>query len=187
MPTDWDLVSRLGVPIFTAGLGALINHILERRAKLIVYYGHVSAFKVRNGDEPPIDVHTHSVVIKNTGRKTSMNIRLSHEHFPENVYVYPQIQYRIESLNDGHKELVIPTLVPHEQVTVSYLYYPPFTYNRINNVVRSDEGIAKYVPTTLSRQYSPWVVRFALVLMGAGGIALLYALIEFVLWMIRAR
>ena len=37
----------------------------------------------------------------------------------------------------------MPTLVPNEQVTISYLYFPPTTWKQINGPVKSDEGLAR--------------------------------------------
>ena len=62
----YNTIIMLVVPV----LGAIATSTLERlfsgRTKLIAYYGHISAFELKNTN-PPMTVHTHSIIIRNIG------------------------------------------------------------------------------------------------------------------------
>ncbi len=88
-------------------------------------------------------VNLHSVVIRNVGRKPATNITLAHTTLPENFNIYPLTSHSINTFPTGGPEIVIPRLVPGEQVTVSYLYFPPLTYAQINAGIKHSEGFAK--------------------------------------------
>lgn len=141
MTLDVDSVAKLAGPLLSILLGAVVKHYAEARAKLVSFIGHVSSFTLHN--EQHTVVHTHSVIVRNAGRKAAKNVRLSHAVLPANVTVYPPIQYKIERNPEGAGEILIPVLVPKEQVEISYLYFPPLTWNQINAVTKSDDGFAK--------------------------------------------
>ncbi len=141
MNYDFITIAKVISPLITLIIGALIRHYSERRSKLISYIGHVSTFSLN--DESRTLVFTHSIIVRNAGRKTATNIRLGHNVMPPNVSLYPNIPYKIEKYTRGRSEIVIPQLVPKEQVTISYLYFPPTTLNLINSYTKSDEGFAK--------------------------------------------
>lgn len=147
MSIDWQLAASVGMPIITFFVGALLNHLLESRPKLVSHLGFISSHRLEpNADgSPGAIVNTHSVVIRNMGRKAAINVRLGHNFLP-NVNVYPDVEYEIRDLPGGGKELVFPTLVPKKEVSVNYLYFAPDTWERINTYVESDTGPAKVVP-----------------------------------------
>lgn len=142
---------------------------------MISHYGHVSAFTVQPIDpsQRPYDVFTHSIVIKNTGRKTATNVRLGHQTLP-NVKVYPDIDYMINQLPGGGKEIIFPKIIPKKEVTVSYLYFPPLIYDQINTYVESDEGPAKIVNVLLQPQPPKWLVKVIWFFIISGIISVLY-------------
>ena len=55
--------------------------------------------------------------------------------------IWPEIQHHVEDLPGSGREIVIPTLVPGEQITVSYLYFAPVTFDQINAGIRSRKGL----------------------------------------------
>ena len=140
MTFDSELIAKILSPIISIIVGAVVKHYSEAQAKVVTFYGHVSSFSMKDKDET--FVNAHSVVIRNAGRKAAQNVRVSHAILPEGVSVYPNINYSISTNPDGASEIVFPVLVPKEQVTISYLYYPPLTYNQINTGVKSDVGFA---------------------------------------------
>ncbi|KKK48481.1 hypothetical protein LCGC14_3144670, partial [marine sediment metagenome] len=146
---DWQIVAIIAAPIITLFIGAALNHFLQNRPKLVAHYGHVSGFHSQRGDEEPINIHTHSVVIRNVGRKSAKNIRVSHNYLPD-YSVYPDITYEVNVLPGDGAEITIPTLVPKEEVIISYLYFPPITYGQILTTVKSDEGSAKIINVWLA-------------------------------------
>jgi len=141
MTFDADTFAKVVGPLLSLLIGAVIKHYAEARAKVVSFIGHVSSFTLQ--DEQHTVVHTHSVVVRNAGRKAAHNVRLAHTVLPPNVTVYPPVQYTVEKNPGGASEIVIPVLVPKEQITVSYLYFPPLTWNQVNASTKSDEGFAK--------------------------------------------
>ena len=72
-------------------------------------------------------------------------------------------------------------MVPGEEVTVSYLYFPPVTVAQINSGIRSDEGFAHAIPVLLQRIYPKWFTRMAAALMLIGLISLVYVVFYMIL------
>jgi hypothetical protein len=141
MTLDSETIARIVGPLLSLIVGGIIKHYSEARAKVVSFIGHVSSFTLQ--DEKRTIVHTHSVVVRNAGRKAAHNVRLAHRVLPVNVTIYPPVQYSIEHNPEGASEIVLPVLVPKEQVTVSYLYFPPLTWDQVNASTKSDEGFAK--------------------------------------------
>lgn len=140
---DFETVAKIGSPLVTLIVGAFIKHYSEKSSKVLSYIGHVSAFTLQ--DEKKSAVFTHSVIVRNAGRRAATNVRLGHNVLPVNIRVEPQINYKVETNPEGAAEIVIPILVPKEQVTISYLYFPPTTWQQINSYTKSDDGFAKIV------------------------------------------
>ena len=119
MELDSDSIAKIVGPLLSLVLSALIKHYTEAKVKLVSFIGHVSSFTLQ--DQQRTIVHTHSLIVRNAGRKTAHNVRLTHSFLPENIAVYPPVHYTIERNSEGSGEILIPVLVPKEQVTISYL------------------------------------------------------------------
>ncbi|MDO6822124.1 hypothetical protein [Marinobacter sp. 1_MG-2023] len=185
MNIDWNLAAAVGMPIITLFLGVLINHLLESRPKLVSHLGFISAHRMGpNADGTPgAVVHTHSVIIKNTGRRAATNVRLGHNLLP-NVNVYPDTDHEIRDLPGGGKEIVFPTLVPKKEVSVNYLYFAPTTWGEVNTHVESDDGPAKVVPVLLQPQAKPWVRRLVWALLIVGLTTCVYLMVDGIRWLL---
>ena len=177
MDIDWGIVATVAAPVIALFIGAALNRAIERRPRLVTYLGHVSAHRVEREGGAPFNVFTHSVVLKNAGRSPAHNVRLSHSILP-NFNVHPSIVYETERLPNGDVDIVIPVLVPGQEITISYLYYPPTTWDKINGSVKSDEGLAKFITVLPAVRYPTWVNAIAGGLMLAGAVALLYMVVE---------
>ena len=179
---DWKLIELIAPPIVGAFIGALISWLSTNREKLVTYYGHVSDFKI--DPIPPntqqVLVNTHSIVVKNNGRKTATNVRLGHNFLPPSFNVFPDTNYEINELPSGKKEIVFPRIVPKKELTISYLYYAPLTFNQINTTIESDEGPAKETFVLLQPQPPKWLIKVLWVLLVIGCISLVYILIYLV-------
>lgn len=171
---DWNIVAAFASPIIALLAGIFIDRWFRERPRLMTYLGHASAFKVRLEDGVAFDVHTHAIVIRNTGRRVANNVRISHGVFPPNVTVFPAIDYRIVELPDGGKDLVLSAIVPGEQITVTYLYYPPVTWAQVNTFVKFDEGYARTVTAIPSVQQPSWLRLTTGALALVGALTLLY-------------
>lgn len=178
MSIDWGLVADIAAPIIALFVGATLDRLLERRPRLLTYCGHVSSFTLR-GTAGNTRIHTHSVVVWNGGRKPANNVRLGHPYLPS-FELSPSTQCSVEPLLGGGHELILPILVPGEQVTISYLYYPPITWNQINSYVKSDEGMATQIAVLPTRQYPKWVVRIGRFLLIVGVVATVYSILRIV-------
>ena len=181
---DWTLFARYAAPVMALLIGAGLNRLFERRSKLISYLGHASAVPITPPEGQPFQVHTHSVVVRNGGKKSATNVRLGHHFLPASFSVYPAIEYRVVDLAGGGKEIVFPSLVPGEQVTIAYLYYPPLLFSGVNSHTKSDEGFTKIVNLLPAPQWPPWLARLAWGLIVVGVITTLVALQQaiFAVW-----
>jgi hypothetical protein len=54
----------------------------------------------------------------------------------------------------GRQDIVIPKLISGEQVTISYLYFPPMTFDQVNDGIKCDQGFAPVLPR---RIYPFWL------------------------------
>ena len=178
MSIDWNVVATIASPIVALFIGAALNRILENRPRVIVYLGHVSGISLKKYEQP-IQVNTHSVVIRNAGKKTDTNIRLGHNTLPD-FQIYPDIEYEVKQLPGGVKEILIPKLVPKKQITVSYLYFPPLTWDQINSHLESDSGPLKVLNVLPTIQLPKWLISLLWILIGYGVIAILYTLYELI-------
>jgi len=175
MTIDWVAVATIAAPIIALFVGIWVNRHFESRPILITYFGHVAAFRVQPPTGEPFEVHTHSVVLQNSGRRSATNVRLHHGFLPD-FTIWPQPQHTVETLTDGSRDIVIPTLVPGEQVTVSYLYFAPRTFVEVNAGIKCDQGLAQQIPVLLQREYPRSLNVAASVLMLVGLISTVYVI-----------
>ncbi|MBY0111742.1 MAG: hypothetical protein K2Y21_02885 [Phycisphaerales bacterium] len=158
MSIDWDSVSRVAIPFGTLVAGAAINRMIERRPKLLAYFGHISAHSVQpvQPDTDTIFVHTHSIVLRNAGRLAAKNIRIRYNAKPMHIDIFPQIAHSYEKMTDGSEDLCIPTLPPSFEISISHLYYNPLTWNQIHGSILSDDGPAKVLRTVHATPWPAW-------------------------------
>jgi len=168
MRFNWISIATVAAPL----LAVLLNWLLERRPNLISYMGYASGFLAKDPSSPPI--FTHSVVIKNVGRKSATNIRVGHGVLPETYLVFPQVQYSLHDLPNGGKEIVFPKLVPKEEITISYIYFLPLRPEQINLYAKSDECLARIFTAIPTPQPPRWVTRIAQILVLIGISAVVY-------------
>lgn len=138
---------KLAAPFLTAVFGLLTKIYLDAKPKLVCYMIHSIAIPTRNQNEPhahPIIVHTHTIAVRNAGKKSATNVRIGHYFLPD-FQINPPLTYEVTRNTDNTGEILIPTLVPGEQIAIGYLYFPPQTYQNINSYCKSDEVLAKYV------------------------------------------
>lgn len=176
MQINWNIVVQIATPFLTLFLGAFLNRLIERKPKIVSYIGHASAFQLN--DQNRTRIHTHSVVVSNSGSKTAKNVRLGHFVLPEHFQITPNVEHTVNRFQDGTAEIHIPQIVPEETLTVSYLYFPPVLWNQINSYTKHDDGLAKVIPVLLTKQYPKWLNRLLMTLVYFGGVAVLYLFFE---------
>ena len=150
MTIDWNVIAQIVGPVIGVLVGVALDRFVERRPRLIAYSTHASAFNLPGppAGPPSVTVHTHGIVIRNTGRRAASDVRVRHHQLPDHR-VFPNIAYTVQPLPTGGTELVFPTLVPGEQVTISYLYGPPLFAHQIHDGIRHSEGFAREVTVVL--------------------------------------
>ena len=173
MNVDWAVIATIAAPLLALIAGAALNHVLEARPRLTSYLAHASAFRVVQTDGTQFHVHTHSVVLRNSGRRAATNVRFGHHLLPD-FQVSPDIQYNVIDFPGGGKEIQFPLVVPQKQVTISYLYFPPVTWEQVNSHVESDAGPVKVITVLPQEQYSRWLVNVLRILVYVGAIAVIY-------------
>jgi len=168
MELTLDTVAKIAAPIITGAFGLLAKIYADAKPRLVSYLVHAFAIPTRNQFDPnahTVTVHTHSIVVRNTGKKTAHNVRIGHQSLPD-FQIHPSLIHEVNKRPDNSGEIIIPTLVPGEQVTIGYLYFPPQTYQQINTYCKSDEVAAKFlnvqpmVPFSPIQAYSFWGLVF---------------------------
>ncbi len=175
MQIDWLIVATIAGPVIGGAVGALIERSLQNRPKLFTFYGNVSSHSIA-GDSGPVAIHTHDVIVRNGGRKTARNVRLGHTVLPKDYRVTPPVEYRLQEVPGSGPDIVFPALVPGEQVTISYIYFPPLVYNQVNSYVKSEEGFARVITVLPQPQNPKWFNVMATVFFLLGVIAAVYAI-----------
>ena len=140
---DIDLIAKIAAPLLSLIVAALIKHYLEGKSRLVTYIGHVAAFPNSNAPQ----THMHSVVLQNAGKKSAANVRVPHgvPLTSVSVQVNPPMHYTFEFSPSGTFQILIPTLAPKEQVTISYLYQEPTIWSQVSWRPKSDDGLAELV------------------------------------------
>jgi hypothetical protein len=195
---DYSVFSRIGEGIVLLVAGGFITRFFERRARLVVFYGHVGAFQLQPPPalqapqlelplpppQPPQFVHTHAVVIRNNGRAVAQNLHVPHRGLlgANNIHVsvFPQIPHQEQRLPNNTEEIFFPTLPAKSQVTISYLYFPPATYDMINAQIYSDEGPARVINVLPQVRPPKWLLVILWILVGFGAVTVLYFLYELI-------
>ncbi len=181
---DWQVVATIAAPIIALFVGVWINRRFESRPNLITYTSHVSAFTYTPLGGQQIQINIHSVVIKNTGHRPATNVHVSHFQLPD-FNIWPHIPFTIEDLPGGGRDIVIPTLVPNQEITISYLYFPPLTADQVHAGLWCDQGLARGIPVLLTQQYPKWWNYTVLVLVLIGIITVLYLAYHAVVPLVR--
>ena len=181
MKIDWMLVATLAAPVLALFVGAAVNRYMERRVKLISFLAHASAVTVTPPNGNAFSVHTHTVVVRNAGKLPAHNVRLGHAVLPSSFSIYPPINHDVVHLPGGGSEIVLPIMVPGEQVTVAYLYAPPLTWEGTNRYAKCDEGFANIVTVLVTPRPPRWQRILQWALMGIGLVATLYVVAQVLL------
>jgi hypothetical protein len=186
MEINWLVVATIAGPLVALFAGAALQRVLERRADVITWLGHAAAVNAKTPQGQAFPVHTHAVVVRNAGKMPATNVRLGHQQLPF-FSVFPDVPYKVEALPGGGSEIVFPRLVGNEQVTITYLYYPPLLWNQINTHIKSDQGWARVLTVLPTPQQPMWIIRIGTIVFSVGIVAtlyLFYLLVRWWLWLI---
>ena len=158
----------------------ILNKYLYNRSRLVTYLSHASAHKIK---DPQGIINTHAKVIRNAGRIAAKNVRVGHNKFTELISctVYPPIEYETKEI-EGGIELFFPILIPGEQITISYLYFPPVTIGNFNTYIKSDEGFAKILNIIPSPKLPSWLEKILYILLFIGSLVVTYLLVRLLIF-----
>ena len=179
MAIDWGVVATIAAPIIAIFVGVAVERYFRNKPQLIAYLGHSADFDVQPADPitaNPVKVFTHSIVISNLGNEPATNVRIGHKFDMPNIKIEPSIDYTERQGADGTFELIIPKMVAKEQITISYLYFYPWTVDQIHSYIKSDTGFAKVINVLPQQQYPKWVGQSIAVFAIIGVVAFFYML-----------
>lgn len=172
MSFDFEALAKLLSPLLAALIGTTAKYYLEAKPKLISYLVHSSAIPLN--DNTNTQINTHSIVVRNVGKKAAHNIRIGHNFLPKSFQIYPPVSHDILFNPNGANEILIPSLVPNEQISISYLYFPPMTFNQVNAYAKSDEGLALIINAIPTPQPSKLVIAVLWILLFIGASTITY-------------
>ena len=168
---EFDVLGKILAPLLTGIAGILIKRYLEARPKLITWLIHAAAIPLK--DENGTTVNTHSIVVRNAGKRTAHNVRIGHNFLPA-FQIHPQLSHHVIEGPGKSAEILIPTLVPGEQINISYVYFPPDLWNQGHSDCKSDEMSAKYINIIPAAQLNKWQLTMIWGLMFVGLSTLVY-------------
>ena len=172
MSPDWDIALRIVGFFAPAMVGAVVTHFVEHRPRLIAFWAHTGAVMLGN-QNPPLQVNTHSVTLRNIGWRFCTNVRVTHLTLPD-FSVFPNVQFSVVPMPQGGSQIVFPAIVPKQQVTIHYLYFPPLFANQIHQGVIYDQGLAREVRVLPTPQPPGWALALVSFLVFLGASALTY-------------
>ena len=169
---EFDTFAKLLAPAITAIVVFLLKKYFDAKPNLITYMVHASAIPLH--DEKNNSVNTHSIVVRNSGKKTAHDVRIGHNYLPPSFQLFPLLNHELIKMEGDAAEILIPTLVPNEQITITYLYFPPITWHQINSYCKSDEMNAKYINVIPTQQPSRPVLALLWILLFIGTSTVVY-------------
>ena len=182
MEINWVIVATIIGPALGVIVGVGFEKWLDRKPKVIGYLGHASAFTLK--DQHNTVVHTHSFIVRNASKKSATNIKIGHYTLPEDFTIFPAIDHQVVELDGGVKEIQITKLIPGEQVTISYLYFPPLIWNQISAYNKHDDGYFKIINVIPAPMHPKWVRGINRVILGIGVFTILYFVVELIIYAI---
>jgi len=178
-----EVIAIIIAPLIAAVFISIFARWFTEKPRLLTYLSNTSAIRLKTPEGKDFQVHTHTIIVKNQGRKPAINVKLGHITLPA-FDIYPSTEHSINQLPDGSKEILIPRIVPKQQLRVNYLYYPPLIWSKINSYTLSDEGYAKVVNMQLSPQPSKFLIGIFGLLSLVGISTVAYLLILLAKWII---
>lgn len=154
---NWEITATIAAPVIALFVGAVLDRKLERKPRLISFLSHATAVRVNPPEGQPFSINSHSVVVRNAGRLSATNVRLGHNTLPADFSVWPTVEHVVQRRDDGTAEIIFSTLVPNEQIVVTYLYASPLTFNQINSYTKCDQSYAHVVTALTAPIQSPWI------------------------------
>jgi hypothetical protein len=122
-------------------------------------------------------VRSHTVVITNQGTATAHNLRIGHFILPIAYTVFPAMNVPFDETHPKN-EILVPTLSPNENVTISYLYDNSLNFSGVNSYIKCDEGLAEKANLEHISIKSPFLRNTLQVIFFIGIVAVTYWIIK---------
>jgi hypothetical protein len=147
----------------------------------VAFLHHATGILVK-GATPPYEVRTHSVVLVNNGRRPAKNVRIGHNLLPD-FSIAPGIQYSVNDLPGGQKEILFPVLIPKKQITIAYAYTAPVLWADVNTHFDHEDGAVKILNVLPTVQSPKWLRMSVWPPAGIGAIACVYLIVLGAAWL----
>lgn len=182
---DLELFLKISGILFTGVFAIVVDRLIRPKPKLVHYVLHPTSVLLKSDQgseaESIFQVNTHSIVIRNVGRKVAEEVSVGHHMLP-NYRVYPDTYFNEVELSQGGIELVFPKLRPKEQLTITYLYYPPNNYVDVHSYVKHNDGFSREIPVLPAQQYSKWIYCLTAMFMALGIATTIYWIARVTVW-----
>ncbi len=151
-------------------LGAFILYLFRRRPRLSFARPHSSrhVLNVAQPDEPPnlLEIYNEQFFVANTGRQAARNVEVVLSDFPRNIAINPPCDWTAKNVENGHCQISIPYIAPHELITVDCIYLNQRAAFVAS--VRCEESVGKAVNFWTVRKLPDWVNRLIVLLLILG-------------------
>jgi hypothetical protein len=161
------LAGYVATGIVSLAVGLLLRE-LEPKVKIVCWSPHRFAFTVpQQPPQPPLNIITHAIAVRNAGRKPAENIEITHRRKPDLFQLQPPLEYEEVTLPSGEHTIRVKSLGPRELFVVQFLSNAAMPELRY---IRSSAGPAQQIHLALQRRRPRWQVRalWALILIGGG-------------------
>lgn len=174
MAIDWEVAVKAVLPVLGGLVTLLVKRWAESRPRVVAYLQHTSSVALAGQQgQPPLNIGTHSVVLRNAGRRPAKNVRLGHNTLPA-FRIFPDVEYTVATLPAGSSEIRIPVLVPKKQLTITYLYFAPLTWDQVNTHLETDDGPIKVLNVIPQVRPPRWLQTLLWLLVAVGLSTLIY-------------
>lgn len=176
---DADSLVKVLSAVVTALVGFAWKRYMEARPKVVQFFVHSGAVSIPAASPAPGQptptagiVHTHALVIRNTGAKSATNLRVGHHRLPP-FSIAPPVKYTTNGT-----EILIPNLVPGEALTLTYVYGPDLTWDQVHAYTKTDEMLVQHLRVQPQPMPSKSVLIFVGILMFTGAATIVYGLLR---------
>lgn len=186
---DANAVATVIAALATAVLAGAFQLYAQSHPRIIYYFVHSSAVTLPahaipavpavNGapavvQVPQLALHTHVMVISNIGGKSATNVRLGHSQHVA-FAMYPPLYLSFQG-----NEICIPTLVPKEQITITYVYEPPLLATGVHTYQKCDQCLVQYANMEPAQVAGVWTRRIRYFLFGVGSVTTMYYVLRWI-------
>jgi hypothetical protein len=189
-----DVLSNHPEPFITAAVAAvgwLLTRWLRHKPALQYSVGHSWNHLV---DQPLLDadgkviaeqqlLRTASINVTNAGNGSATSLEITFNWKPQNYNVWPARHFQTVIGEDRRFTIKLESLAPNEFFRMEIMSINadlPLLAS-----VRCKECEGKLIPMGPQRIWPAWVIALLLFLMGLGALALIYATVSFVTWLIQ--